>query len=75
MWKIELKAEPIGGPLPARHAQIIVSDFTRSGDSMPELSPDLMTMSELEHYLTKLRKQLDQIEQEGREYFSAPLFR
>ena len=68
--KIELETRPVTEPfIRERHAQIIVSEYTRSEDSMPQLSPDLMTMDELEYYLGKIRKQLDSVERAGRKYF------
>ncbi len=74
MWKIELQSAPVGGLFPMRRAKIIASDCTRSGAGpMQELSPELVTIEELEAYLTLLRQHLDRVEQDGRRYFSTPL--
>ena len=75
MWTIELETEEIGGPMPMHRARIILGGVTRSDDGgIPELSPTLATIQELENYIGRLRKQLDEIERKGRRYFDAPLF-
>ena len=75
MWKIELEKQPLEGRWPMHRAKIMVSEFTGSGeDGMPRLSPELASMVEVQHYLDRLRKQLDQIERDGQKYFDTPLF-
>ena len=71
MWKIELEKQPLEGSFPMHLAKIMVSEFTGSNnDEMPRLSPELASMVEVQHYLGRLRKQLDQIERDAQKYTS-----
>ncbi len=77
MWKIELETGRLEGTFPMHRAWIIVSEHTGGHNpdhGMPTLSPELASMTELEHYIGRLRKQLDQMERAGKKYFGTPLF-
>ena len=73
LWKIELRTEPVEVEdfMPAPVAKIVATEVNMpfGEDRMAELSPQLMSISEVEYQVGRLRKQLDQIERGAREYF------
>lgn len=75
MAKIELWTAPLDpqGYMPTRMARIVVSEYSRSDDGLPELAPQLMTQQEVEYYADRLRAQLDKVVRDGARYFATPL--